>query len=76
MFIAEANLAPQTRIQSSPVTRKTMESFGVELLTGGLVLELVIFAQPHVARKATKQTTSVIPHHTLTLYACGIDQRT
>lgn len=76
MFIAEANLAPETCIQSCPVTRKTMKRLGVELLTGCLMLELVVFAQPHVARKATEQTASVIPYHTLTLYACGIHQWT
>lgn len=76
MLIAEADLAPQTSVKSGSVARETMESLRVELLTGGLMLELVILAQPHVARKAAEQSTSVVPYHSLTLYACGVHQRT
>lgn len=76
VFITEANLAPEACIQARAVAREAMKGFSVKLLAGRLMLKLVIFTQPHVTRETTKQSSSVFPHHTLTLYACCIHKRT
>ena len=49
VVVAKANLALETRVLPVLVARLTLERLGLDDLTGGLVLELVVLAEEVVA---------------------------
>ena len=53
----------------------TFQVFGLELLTAGLVLKLIILTDKVVAEGALEYPTTMIPHPSVALDAGGIGQR-
>ena len=69
VVVAKANLALETRVLAVFVARLTLERLGLDDLTGGLVLELVVLAEMRVAERADEDPPAVIPDSTLALDA-------
>ena len=54
---------------------RTFQVLGLELLTAGLVLKLIILADKAVAEGALEHPTAMIPHPSVALDAGGVGQR-
>ena len=71
MVVAEADLALETRVLAVLVSGLALQGLGLDDLTGGLVLELVVLAEVRVAERADEDPASVLPHAAVALDADG-----
>ena len=76
MILAEADLAPETRVLTVSVATLTLEVLRLDHLTAGLVLELVVLAEELEAEAAGEDPAAVIPDAALTLDALGVPEDT
>ena len=76
MILAEADLAPETRVLTVSVATLTLEVLSLDHLTAGLVLELVVLAQELKAEAAGEHPSSKVPNSTITLDTLRVSERT